>query len=199
LKARRLIYKICELTPHPVNFAVLRAVPCLSYIQQRMDEQQDEQQIVALKNNYLNRTASAKLNLSTFRGCGFTLLELLITMAIMALLLTLAIPHYSHYITAVRRATVITTLHDVAGRLEQFYGQNNSYEGATLENLGVDQERYKNFYNINITSATADTYTIQAAPIGVQERADKICGTLTINHENQKTISGSGTVKECWE
>lgn len=132
-------------------------------------------------------------------NAGFTLVELLITIAIIALLFCLTFPSYSHHLTAVRRATATTALHDLAGRMEQFYAQQNSYAAASLEKLGIDtaSTSYRNHYRITIAS-TADTYTLSAIPSNAQAQADKLCGTLSLDQDGNKKVSGSGDLLTCW-
>lgn len=132
---------------------------------------------------------------------GFTLFELLITLAIIALLACLAYPSYSHHLTKVHRAQVGVTLHDIAGRMEQFYVQQNSYVGASLDSLGIDataaSSSYGNYYRIAI-NATNDAYTLSAVPYGKQAQDDVLCGTLSLDQDGKRSISGAGSLASCW-
>lgn len=128
---------------------------------------------------------------------GFSLLELLIVLVIIGILLSVIYPGYTQHLVAVRRINVAAVLFDLAGRMEQFYIRNNSYVGATLDQLGTDDTSYKNYYKINIKN-TADSYLLSAVPLASQARDDQVCGSLMLDEEGNKTVSGGGTVASCW-
>lgn len=133
---------------------------------------------------------------------GFTLIELVITVAIFAILVTIAYPSYTNYIVAARRADAHGSLLDLAARMEQFYAENNTYAGATIGvnpvtdvlNSPVSPDGW---YSLSVNS-TASTYTITASPIGPQAEQDNKCTSLTINNLGIKSNTGSGTVDNCW-
>jgi type IV pilus assembly protein PilE len=127
---------------------------------------------------------------------GFSLLELLIVLAIVAVLTFIAYPAYSGYITKVRRANAAVALVDLAGRLEQYYEDHHSYQGASLENLGVNNKN--NLYHLQIKKENAGSYLIEAAPIGKQAQVDKKCGSLLLDQLGNRTISGKGDINACW-
>jgi len=127
---------------------------------------------------------------------GFSLIELLITLAIIGILVGLAYPRYNQHLITVRRTYAIAALTDVAARLEQYYAANNTYAGATLNNLGVPEI---NFYQLQITQATADQYSVSAIPQKQQAQDDSDCGTLILDQEGNKKITGKGKIATCWE
>lgn len=129
---------------------------------------------------------------------GFTLIELVITIMIIAILVGISYPAYSEYLTRVRRAAAVGALLDLAGRMEEYYTVNDKYLGATLDTLGVHDENYKNFYSLSI-NAKSDEYTLSATPINNQFRSDIKCGELSIDQIGNKKISGSGDPEECWQ
>jgi len=129
---------------------------------------------------------------------GFSLLELLIVLAIVSILTIIAYPAYSSYVTKVRRANATVSLLDLASRLEQYYEDHHSYQGATIENLRVKNDE-SNLYNLQINAESATSYLIEATPIGVQAQADQNCGSLMLDQLGNRTISGSGDANECWQ
>lgn len=131
--------------------------------------------------------------------CGFSLIELIIVLAIISILAGVAYPCYNRHLITARRTYATVALTDVAARLEQYYTQNNSYTGATLDGLGASDASYKNYYQLKITQATNDQYTISAIPLNKQAQEDADCGTLTLDQTGNKNITGSGKAEVCWE
>jgi type IV pilus assembly protein PilE len=128
---------------------------------------------------------------------GFSLIELLIAITIIGILSLIALPSYNQHLTTVYRTNAKTVLLDITGRMEQYYSQNNSYQKATLPDLGVNTNSVQNRYKIDLSTST-DTYLATATPINQQAQLDTACSTLSINETGQKTISGTNTVKDCW-
>lgn len=129
---------------------------------------------------------------------GFTLVELSIVMAIVILLALIAIPSYNTYVTGGRRADGTTSLLNLAQQMERYFTENNTYVGATLANVGVSPTSPQSYYNLQILTATATAYTLQAVPQGSQATNDTLCSTLTLNQLGQKGESGTGTSADCW-
>lgn len=129
---------------------------------------------------------------------GFSLIELIIVLAIIGILAGLAYPRYSQHLTTARRAYATVALTDLAARLEQYYTQNNSYAGASLSRLGISDINYKNYYQLKIEQTTNDQYLISAIPQNQQAQSDTDCGTLSLDQAGNKNITGSGKVEECW-
>jgi len=128
---------------------------------------------------------------------GFSLLEVLIVLAILGVLTCIVYPSYMQHLVAMRRTNVAAVLLDLAGSIEQFYIRGNTYSGATLSNLGTNDSSYKNYYKINI-KGTANSYSLSAVPLANQANADSLCGTLGLDQEGNKTISGNGDIASCW-
>jgi type IV pilus assembly protein PilE len=132
------------------------------------------------------------------KNSGFTLVELLVALAIIGIFASIAYPAYESYITKIRRTEAQVALMDLAARMEHFYSENqHSYSGADLGALGVKATTPKGYYRLSLSNLSSTTYTLEAKPIGVQA-GDTICKTLTLNQLGQKGKTGSGTVEECW-
>lgn len=125
---------------------------------------------------------------------AFSLLELLIVLAIIGILTTITYPLYTSHLTKIRRDVATATLIDIAARTEEYYTYHNSYSGITLDKL---QPTKIDFYNFTLKS-TKDNYIISADPYGSQATNDLVCGVLTLDQNGGKTISGTGTLEECW-
>jgi type IV pilus assembly protein PilE len=132
------------------------------------------------------------------RNTGFTLIELMITIAVIAILAGLAYPSYTEYVMRARRADAKAALLKVQLAQEKYRANNTSY--GTLAQIGVLSTSPDQYYTIAVTSNTATDYTATATPTGVQ--AGDSCGTFAVN-KNGKTTSTSvqtetAKVQECW-
>ncbi len=131
------------------------------------------------------------------------MIELIITVAIVAILATIALASYEFAVTKSRRAAAATCLQERAQFAERYYTTRMSYVGlpdpadpanpAQCQDLG-------NFYVVSLVGVpTATAYQMQAAPINSQLANDTKCGTLTINQQGVRGEGGSATTAdECW-
>ncbi|MCL2875585.1 MAG: type IV pilin protein [Betaproteobacteria bacterium] len=128
---------------------------------------------------------------------GFTLLELMIVVMVIAILAAVAIPNYQSYTIKTRRATAAACLVELSQALERFHTVNMTYTGSALPILQCNND-LKDHYTFSLTSVAARAYTLSAAPQGAQSSNDPAsCGTLTINQAGQK--GASGDVNACWK
>jgi len=131
---------------------------------------------------------------------GFTLTELLIAVAVLALLAAVAIPSYNKQIQKTRRADAKAALLELAQRQETYYSDWNSYT-VTIANLGwgggnVSKEGH---YDLAIPAANARTFTATATAKGAQLK-DTDCKVLQIDNTGEKTSKNSGGAAstDCW-
>ena len=128
------------------------------------------------------------------RQAGFSLIEIMIVVAIIAILASIAYPGYQRYVVKSRRAAVEACLLQHAQLMERHYTTQLTYVGAAAP---ACEASIANFYVVGFSGAVAArSYTIQAAPTSSQP--DSKCGTLTLNAQGVRTKSGSGTLAECW-
>ncbi len=128
---------------------------------------------------------------------GFTLIELMITIVIVAILAMIALPSYMNSIRQSRRTIAKTALLDLASREEKNYSINNQYD--TLANLQVSTALTDGsgttYYNLTLAlnnTSNPPTYTATATPSG--DQVNDTCGSYSINNYGQQTP----TTARCW-
>ena len=126
---------------------------------------------------------------------GFTLIELMITVAIIGILAAIAYPSYQEHIRQTRRADAQSALMELAQFMERRYTGSGAYgDGVTPCNLPFTQSPKDGgaaFYNLSAI-CTASTFTLTATPTGAM--AGDPCGNIRLTHTGQKTTTGTN----CW-
>lgn len=117
---------------------------------------------------------------------GFTLIELMITVAIVAILAAIALPSYQQYVLKSRRAVAKSFLLDVSAKQQQFLLDARTY-ATTLNALNISlPAEISNYYTASFsTTPTATTFTIQVVPKNGQEK-DLNGATITIDSTGLK-------------
>jgi len=133
---------------------------------------------------------------SGFYQRGFTLIELMIAVAILAIIVSIAIPSYERYVVETNRAEGKVVVNNVAQGLERCYSRFSRYDsGNCLVTLPAVSENG----HYSVTGAiTATTFTLTAAPQDNQATRDSECGSLTLTHAGVRGVTGTGTVEDCW-
>lgn len=144
------------------------------------------------------------------RQNGFTLIELVIAVAIIGILASIAYPSYQEYVTRSRRVDAQAALLGFANAMERHHTRTGSYlgagttnnnnTGAPLASIFASQSPLDSgtkHYNLTIQSATSSSFTLRATPIagGVQTKD----GYLEIEHTGAKSWTRSGSTVNCWE
>lgn len=132
------------------------------------------------------------------RASGFTLVELMITVAVIAILASLAMPSYTDYMRRGRRADAQSFMQDVVARQQHFLLDRRAYATAVgAGGLGMTiPSNVSSYYAVVLATdntTAPPSFALTATPQGGQ--ASEKCGTLTIDQRGLKTASGAGN---CW-
>jgi type IV pilus assembly protein PilE len=137
------------------------------------------------------------------RQRGFTLIELVIGMAVVAILTAIALPQYSEYVARQRRTDARTSLTMAMQWVERFRAENKGvYTGATLPAaMAVSPSTGAPMYDIVLANVTAVTWRLEARPRPGGPMATDACEVMTLASDGQRTAAGqtAGAVFErCW-
>ncbi|WP_223621221.1 type IV pilin protein [Lysobacter sp. ESA13C] len=133
---------------------------------------------------------------------GFTLLELMVVVAIIGILVGIAVPTYQDSVRKSRRGQAKADLAEAAQAMERFYTMRNTYVGADLATIGAPTKSPQvgdtAHYTISLNGApTASTFSLQAVPSASTGQSKDKCGTLGITNTGVKTPNDA-SLKECW-
>lgn len=130
---------------------------------------------------------------------GFTLIELMVTVAIVAVLATIALPTYRSAMLRAHRSDALATLAQNQAIFERCYALNFVYNGSCPALESFPQTTPQGFYSIALTHSTASAYTLTATPVGLQAN-DADCASISLDQANQRTaLNQNGAYQaSCW-
>lgn len=124
---------------------------------------------------------------------GFSLIEMMIVVAIIAIIASIALPSYNEHVRKTRRAAGGACATAMAQQMERWYTTNLTYVGGDLVlDTTVCQDSALDFYTIGSSDVAARTYTITATPTGAQ--TGDACGILSVTQSGAKSPGTAG----CW-
>ncbi|MBL8253966.1 MAG: type IV pilin protein [Candidatus Competibacter sp.] len=148
---------------------------------------------------------------------GFTLVELMIVVAVIGILAAIAYPSYQDSVRKSRRADAKSVLLQAGQWMERYYTVNNRYDQdqagnlvtsttagvQSLPNSGLAQspiDGATKYYNITLAAVGQNNFTLNAAPIAGTDQANDGCKTLTLTNTGARDVAGGATLTkdQCW-
>jgi type IV pilus assembly protein PilE len=146
---------------------------------------------------------------STTYRAGFTLIEMLVALAIAGILFFVALPGYQYAVIKSTRAAARAALVDVISRQEQYFVNHKRYAVA-LESLGLPPDFYVDgqgeivgrqsaAYQVSLKFLDGSYSGVQAAPLN-RQAGDSACMTLSLSSIGVRSVSGSLALEQatCW-
>lgn len=145
------------------------------------------------------------------RTGGFTLIEVMIVVAIVAILAAIAYPSYSESVAKGRRAQVTTQMLAAQQFMERWYSENYDYSKNTAGTLVTEATQFParfakvpaegtQYYTMSFDTIAANAYTLQAVPLPGGPMVNDKCGTFKLDNNGKKSVvtTGTGDVESCW-
>jgi type IV pilus assembly protein PilE len=129
---------------------------------------------------------------------GFSLIELVIVLLIIAILAAIAIPSYRKYVVRANRVDAQRALMDLAARQERVFYSKNAY-ASNLSDLGANSSVAGTNYTIAPPSASSTAFSISATAVGTQKTSDKQCQSMSITNTGVQGSTGTtANDPACW-
>ena len=136
---------------------------------------------------------------ASLRMRGFTLIELMVVVAVVAILAAIALPAYNEQVRKSRRGQAQADIVELTQRAERFHTVNNTYvdfwDDVPTDHR-VSPRTGTAYYNVAISGVTANAFTLSATPIAGTPQAVDRCGVMSINQAGRKAHS-MGQDDEC--
>ena len=128
---------------------------------------------------------------------GFSLIELMIVLVIVAILASIGSAYYGNYVISANRTEARSALTITAGRLEKCKALYGSYNNANCS-VTLPFNTETSLYTVAGATLTNTTFTLQATPVaGKAQAKDSECTQLTISHTSATSATGSNP-DACW-
>ena len=143
---------------------------------------------------------------SRISASGFTLVELMIVVGIVAVLAAIAYPAYTQFVMQTNRTDAVKTMQLAAQSLERCYSATFNYAGCTVNGKvmtnGLTMQSPNNFYTITFNIPDAQDYSLVAVAVAPPQTNDKQCAQFTLSSSGQQaardTTGTINTTQTCW-
>lgn len=133
---------------------------------------------------------------------GFSLIELMIVVLIIAVLAAIAYPSYTRHVVKTHRVAAEGCLSEYANYMERYYTTNLRYDEDPATSTAISlpsldcagNSQTGAFYDYSLESVSATAFSVQAVPKGIQLARDTTCGTLKLDQTGTRTPANS----DCW-
>ena len=136
--------------------------------------------------------------MTQYHSRGFTLMELMIVVALIGIITAVAFGNYGESVMKSKRTDARTALMNTSTSLEKcktIYGVYNNPNCSIGNGASIDSS--DGYYTVSVAT-TATTYTLTASPsAGSSQQKDDACKTIVLNHLGQQTATGTNT-SDCW-
>lgn len=130
------------------------------------------------------------------RAAGFSLIELVIVMVVMAVLFAIAVPAYDSFVMKSRRAEARELLSSIAQAEGRYYA-NHAKFATTLDALGIHDDASLNAYYTVAIDENGRGYKLSATPQGAQQT--DVCGTLVLDDAGTRKVENASIdAADCW-
>lgn len=150
----------------------------------------------------MRKRRATRVDATAHTAKGFTLIELMITVAVIAILAAVALPSYQRYVARTQRAAASACLVEMGQFMERVYLTNLRYDqnaGAATALPNTDcRDRTSARYTIALAAVAQRTFSLTATPQGAQATIDAGCGTLSLNQAGTRGVGGNDSVAHCW-
>ena len=128
---------------------------------------------------------------------GFSLIELMIAVTIVAILAAIAVPSYSAYVRRANRSDATRTLSFIGQALERCYSQSFTYAACPQALPGTNPSA-QGYYNVTLAVLSATTFNITAVPLTNPQLGDAQCTSFTVDQTGAQAMTGTADIKTCW-
>lgn len=137
--------------------------------------------------------------LKSASSSGFTLIEVMIVVAIVGMLVAIALPSYRSHVERGDRAAARAGLLEAQQFMERYYSVNNTFTSAALPARLTSVPSNAAKYTIAVGNLAANTFTLTATPLATVQK----CGNLTLTHTGVKGVSvpsspTAADIAACW-
>jgi len=129
---------------------------------------------------------------------GFTLIELMIVVAVLSIIVAIGYPSYLEHVKKSRRVEGMGNLLELADRMERAYSDRGFYP-TSLSEVNVATITDGGYYTLAIVTANNVSFQVSAAPTSLGKQNEDSCQTFTLTSLGQKSVTDSSLTDYCWK